>query len=396
MIAVILSPIYVMVHIYLIWRILIWMGTCHKFFKKKSVIIIILLIYTFLSTAILVGFLLPQGPLKHFMSGIGNLWLGTLLYTIIIFTIAFFLKLIYFTLSDIPPHKVYKSKVYKISGFISFFFIAVVTIWGAINARNIHTTKYKININKKTNLAELNIVMVADLHLGYNIGYLEIEKMVKKINNEHPDIVIIAGDIFDNNYDALDSPSKIKKAFKRIKSKYGIYAVYGNHDIDEKTLAGFTFDYNAYKVSDLRMDQLLKDSDINLLRDEYVYIDNSFYLYGRPDYQRLGRNISKRKTPQQITKKMDKTKPIIVIDHQPLELQELQKAGVDLDLSGHTHDGQVFPGNILTSLMWDNSYGLKKYQNFTSIVTSGVGVYGPNMRVGTIAEITSIKVKFAN
>lgn len=396
MIAVILSPVYIMIHIYLIWRILIWMGTCHNFFKKKSVIIILLLIYTFLSTAILVGFLLPQGPLKHFMSGIGNLWLGTLLYTIIIFTIAFFLKLIYFTLSDIPPHKVYKSKVYKISGFISFFFIAVVTIWGAINARNIHTTKYKININKKTNLAELNIVMVADLHLGYNIGYLEIEKMVKKINNEHPDIVIIAGDIFDNNYDALDSPSKIKKAFKRIKSKYGIYAVYGNHDIDEKTLAGFTFDYNAYKVSDLRMDQLLKDSDINLLRDEYVYIDNSFYLYGRPDYQRLGRNISKRKTPQQITKKMDKTKPIIVIDHQPRELQELQKAGVDLDLSGHTHDGQVFPGNILTSLMWDNSYGLKKYQNFTSIVTSGVGVYGPNMRVGTIAEITAIKVKFAN
>ena len=91
---------------------------------------------------------------------------------------------------------------------------------------------------------------------------------------------------------------------------------------------------------------------------------------------------------------MDKKKPIIVIDHQPKELDELSKNGIDLDLSGHTHDGQIFPLNLLVKIAYKNSYGLKKIGNMTSVVTSGVGLYGPNIRVLTKAEITSIKVNF--
>lgn len=82
------------------------------------------------------------------------------------------------------------------------------------------------------------------------------------------------------------------------------------------------------------------------------------------------------------------------MDHQPKQLNELSKAGVDLDLSGHTHDVQIFPINLLVKLVYDNSYGIKKYNNMTSIVTSGIGLYGPNMRVLTKAEITHIKVNF--
>ena len=91
---------------------------------------------------------------------------------------------------------------------------------------------------------------------------------------------------------------------------------------------------------------------------------------------------------------MDKEKPIIVIDHEPNELEELADAGVDMDLCGHTHDGQMFPGNITTSLMWKNSYGYMKIDNMHNIVTSGVGLFGPNMRVGTIAEVVIIDVSF--
>ena len=91
---------------------------------------------------------------------------------------------------------------------------------------------------------------------------------------------------------------------------------------------------------------------------------------------------------------MDLSKPVIVIDHQPKELEELAQAGVDLDLCGHTHDGQVFPGNILVSLMWENSCGYLRKGEMHNIVTSGVGVFGPNMRVGTRSDICSIWVEF--
>ncbi len=396
MIAVILSPLYVALHIYLIWRLFIWLGACYKVFKKKQVVALLLLIYAFFSCAILIGFLLPNGSVKYLISGMGNFWLGILLYTVIIFVINYYLKLIYFKVKNIPLKKRNTTKFYKISGLISIFLIAFVSIYGTLNARNIRITNYKININKKvSNFSNLKIALIADLHIGYNVGYRQIEKMVTKMNRENPDLVIIAGDIFDNDYEAIDNPNKIVNAFRQIKSKYGIYAVYGNHDIDEKTLAGFTFNYTKKKMSDLRMDKMLVDSNIELLRDEYIMLEDEIYIYGRPDYMRLGRGITKRKTPQEITANLDKEKPIILIDHEPRELHELASAKIDLDLSGHTHNGQVFPGTILCRLLWENPYGYQKIDNLHSIVTSGVGLYGPNMRVGTIAEIAMIDVSFA-
>ncbi len=396
MIAVFLSPLYVILHIYLIWRLLIWLGACHKIFKKKQIIFLILLIYAFFSCAILIGFLLPKGKLKYLISGMGNFWLGILLYTIIIFVINYYIKLIYFKVKNIPPKKTRTTKFYKISGIISILLIFFISIYGTLNARNIRTTSYEITINKQVpSFKKLNIVLIADLHIGYNLGSKQIAKMVKKINEQNPDIVVIAGDIFDNDYEAIDNPTKIINSFRQIKSKYGTYAVYGNHDIDEKTLGGFTFDYKKDKISDIRMDQMLEKSNITLLRDEYLLLKDEIYIYGRPDYMRLGRGITKRKTPEEIVANLDKTKPIILIDHEPRELDELASAKVDLDLSGHTHDGQLFPGTILNKIIWKNSYGYKKINEFHSIVTSGVGLYGPNMRVGTIAEIVNIKVNFA-
>ena len=92
---------------------------------------------------------------------------------------------------------------------------------------------------------------------------------------------------------------------------------------------------------------------------------------------------------------MDKNKPIIVLDHQPKELQELADAGVDIDLCGHTHDGQMFPGNLTIKLMWENACGYLQKGKMHNIVTSGVGLFGPNMRVGTKAEICPITIHFA-
>ena len=104
----------------------------------------------------------------------------------------------------------------------------------------------------------------------------------------------------------------------------------------------------------------------------------------------------KRKTPAQLTQKLDKDKTIIVIDHQPKEFQELADAGADLDLCGHTHNGQTFPGNLTIKPMWENPCGISQKDAMTCIVTSGAGVWGPAMRLGTDSEICSIQGNFVS
>lgn len=396
MIAIFLSPIYILINFYIARWLLSWMQACNKHFNKRRIRVLVITIYTFFASALVIGFLLPPSPLERVMKLIGNYWLGVLLYIILTVLIGDAIRLVLKRQKKIPQEYIKAKRTFVIAGTICIIIISSVSIYGAINARIIRTTKYEVTINKKVEkMKNLKIALVADLHMGYNIGTPHIKNMVQKINKKNPDLVVIAGDIFDNEYEALDNPKKIVKALKSIESKYGVYATYGNHDIKEKILAGFTFSKKGEKKeSDIRMDQLLEDANITLLRDEGVLIEDSFYLYGRPDYRRPGRGITIRKTPEEITKELDKSKPIIVADHEPNELEELADAGVDMDLCGHTHDGQIFPGNITTSLMWENSYGYMKKDNMHNIVTSGVGLFGPNMRVGTKAEVVIVDVNF--
>lgn len=395
MLAVLLSPIYVLVQVYIVRWLIRWLSTCRKEFRRFRSRLIISAVYIFFASAMGVGFFLPSGPIKRFFVKIGNYWLGILLHTILVVGAADILHIILKRSKKIDQEKLRSFRVFIISGILCAIGIAALSIWGIMNAGNIHTTRYETVIAKNAGgIKKMKVVLAADLHMGYSIGCDQIHKMVEKINAEEPDLVIFAGDIFDNEYDALEDPEELISIMKGIKSKYGVYACYGNHDIKEKILAGFTFDERKRKESDVRMDEFLERAGITLLRDESVMVADSIYLYGRPDRQRPGRGIQTRKTPEEITSDMDLSKPVFVIDHQPKELKELADAGVDLDLCGHTHDGQMFPGNLTVRMMWENACGYKKKGDMHNIVTSGVGIFGPNMRVGTIAEICSIDVVF--
>ncbi|MET3752245.1 putative MPP superfamily phosphohydrolase [Blautia caecimuris] len=321
---------------------------------------------------------------------ISNYWLGILLYLILAVLMA---DAICFLLFLITKRRL-KCRTAAAGGICAVVVLGL-SAWGAYNARIIQVTPYEITVNKDGGrLENLNVVLAADLHLGYNIGTAHMMQMVDKINEQNADIVVFAGDIFDNEYEALDDPEELIAVLQKIQSKYGVYACYGNHDVEEKILAGFTFGGNKKKESSIQMDEFLERAGIHLLQDEAVLIDDSFYLYGRPDAQRPGRGINMRKTAAELMGELDTEKPVIVIDHEPKELQELADAGVDIDLCGHTHDGQMFPANLITALMWENSYGYLKKDHMHTIVTSGVGLFGPNMRVGTIAEICPITVHF--
>ena len=401
MIAIFIAPFYIALNIYLFWRIKGWVQAYFPKLKGKKGWIVPIVLYAFLASALVIAFFLPQGRFKRGMKLVGNYWLGVLLYMIFFIVIAELGRFLLLHVFRVSKDKICVPRIRRIVGCVCATLIMCISFWGVVNARLVRVTPYDVTINKEARdengqkMDSMKIVLVADLHLGYNIGCSQMKQMVMKVNQQSPDLIVIAGDIFDNEYDALDDPDQLVKIFRQLKSQYGVYAVYGNHDIDEKILAGFTFGRGQKKkVSDPRMDEFVKRAGMKLLRDESVCIDQSFYLYGRPDAEKVGRGISRRKTPKELVNGMDLKKPVIVLDHEPRQLEELNQAGVDIDLCGHTHDGQLFPGNITIHLFWKNPYGYRKVGNAHQIVTSGVGLFGPNMRVGTKAEIVVVNVDF--
>ena len=394
MLAFLLAPFYLLFNLYLFRRIMGWVRAWFPWFRKRKHWAVPAALYAFFALSFVLAFPLPAGRLKRALMLIGNYWLGVLLYLLLAVLLTDGLRLL--LVHGLKLRSLRSARMHRIAGCVCALVILIASIWGVVNARIIHVTPYDVTVDKTVEgMDEMKVVLVADLHLGYNIGEKQMQQMVDRINEQDADLVVIAGDIFDNEWEAVEAPETIAATLRSIRSKYGVYACYGNHDIEEPVLAGFTFRQCEKKESDPRMDEFLKDANITLLRDEGMLIDGKFYLYGRPDAHRPGRGIETRKTPDEITADMDKNKPIIVLDHQPKELQELADAGVDIDLCGHTHDGQMFPGNLTIKLMWENACGYLQKGKMHNIVTSGVGLFGPNMRVGTKAEICPITIHFA-
>ena len=396
MILLIIIPVYISLNLYILHRVHKWLTACSERFHSGKFAVPYIVIYSLLALSLLFAFLLPSSELQVLVKRISNYWLGTFAYILIFIAVADILRLV---LKKIPGkiHDFFFSKVgYVFVGILLTALIGGISAYGIVHSNIVKVKPYEVTIRKNCgDNRDLKVVLVADLHLGYSVGNRQMQRMVKKINDQNADLVVFAGDIFDNEYDAIYEPDRVADLLAGLKSRYGTYACYGNHDIEEPVLAGFTFRQSEKKESDPRMDEFLKNANITLLRDEGTLIDGKFYLYGRPDAHRPGRGIETRKTPDEITADMDKNKPIIVLDHQPKELQELADAGVDVDLCGHTHDGQMFPGNLTIKLMWENACGYLQKGKMHNIVTSGVGLFGPNMRVGTKAEICPITIHFA-
>lgn len=396
MIAIYLSPIYLLLNLYILRWAYLWMGTCHSILRTLGFRLIFAVIYVLLSTSLLTGFLIKNPKSLHRMLKItGNYFLGIFLYTLVIILLADFgrilLKYVF------HASWIHSRTAFTVAGAICALLILLLSACGIFHAKYIKTTSYDVIINKTIpERTSIKVVLLADTHFGYNAGVLHARELVRKINKQKPDLVCIAGDIFDNEYDAIRNPEKLEKTLRGIKSTYGVYACWGNHDLNEEILAGFTFKHKDGDLSDIkdpRMKKFLKNSNIHILEDESILINDQFYVIGRKDASLTEKIHETRKAPAQLTEKLDRDKPIIMIDHQPKELQELADAGVDLDLCGHTHDGQTFPGNFTIKLMWENPCGLLIKDNMTNITTSGAGVWGPAMRIGTDSEICSINIQ---
>ncbi len=394
MAAIFLSPVYLAVNLYVAWRMLLWMRTCSSVFQNPVFQGIFIGIYVIFATSVLTGFLIKKPVrLRRCLKNIGNYFLGIFLYVLMP---VFFLEILgIIGRVFLQWTWVGEKDTLMVGGSLCAALVAGVSLYGVYNARRIRVTPYQIRLEKEIpGKKSLTIVLAADLHLGYNSGERQVKKMVDQINRQNPDLVCIAGDIFDNEFEAVKNPEKIQKTLRQIKASYGVYACWGNHDISEPILAGFTFaGAQGRQLQDERMEQFVKKAGITILNDEIRLIKGSFYLAGRKDLERAKKIEGGRKSAQELLAGADREKPIFVMDHQPKELAELAKAGADLDLCGHTHGGQLFPGNFAIELGWENAYGCLKKDEMYNIVTSGTGIWGPNMRIGTKSEICVIHVE---
>lgn len=396
MIAFIIAPFFIALLTFIIYRSINYLHLYCGKWTKFIVFGFSILLYGGI-VDIVIAFLLPaSSQLKRLLTRIGYNWLGVIIYFFVALVISIVIRNVIWLISN--KDKYNKTIAKNITAVFVVLFTSIMSIYGYNNAHNLHITNYEVSIDKKCNLDELNVVLLADLHIGYNVGLVEIQDMVDKVNSCNPDVVVIAGDVFDNEYEAIEEPDKMIEILRGMNSKYGTYVTYGNHDIQEKILVGFTFNWSkeakAKVQADERMNDFIEQCGFKFLYDDYAIIEDSIYVYGRPDKTKINFGNYERVCVKDVTKDLDKSLPIIVLDHQPAELNELASAGVDLDLCGHTHNGQIWPGTISIKWLWDNAYGIKKINNMTSIVTSGVGLFGPNMRTGCIAEICVINISF--
>ena len=388
MIFLFLLPFYLGVSSYMMFRFFYWMKHCNHRFNWLRFKVPFAVVYLFMALSPVIAFLLPKSAVAIVIRRISTYWIGIMLYSLLYVVLFDLLRLI-------AKHTKLKNTLLFSRGSVISIGSVVVASRGLGDVYK-RQNEYSVTVNKSCGSDKhLKAVLVADLHMGYAIGVDHITNMVEKINQQDADIVIIAGDIFDNSYDGMDDPEGIKAQLRSIKSKYGVYAVYGNHDIDEKILMGFTFDWGGKQLHSEKMTNFMKECNIKLINDESVLINDEFYLVGRRDTDKPGTEDGTRAEISELTKDLDKTKPIFVLSHEPDELQKTADAGADIDFSGHTHDGQLFPGNLTIGLFWENPCGMIKKDNMYSIVTSGVGVYGTFMRVGTDAEICSVDIDFA-
>jgi len=222
--------------------------------------------------------------------------------------------------------------------------------------------------------------MVSDVHLGTIVGPKRLSLLVTEVNRLQPDLLLLPGDILDDHPGSW-SENELVESLTKLKARYGKYAVPGNHEYlggrIEKNIA------------------LLERSGIRVLRDACVLVGNSFYLAGRDE--KMARIISgKARLPlAQLLAGIDRTRPVILMDHQPVDLDEALREGVDLQLSGHTHVGQMFPNRFVTRRVYEIDWGYLQKENLQVVVSSGFGTWGPPIRVGNYPEIVAIDLGFA-
>ena len=347
-----LGNVYVLWHV---WRIL-------PLPSWAKVVVVTLMVFAFL--LLFVGFsrhVHLSMPLATAVYEIGTSWLIILLYLFMAFLLLDIGRWVH-----LVPATFLKNSWSGTFAVTAFMFI--IFLYGNIHYHQKVRQPLMLTTGK-TLSRKMKVVMLSDLHLGYHNRRNEFVKWVDKINEEKADLILVAGDIIDKNIQPLEE-QEMHQEFLRLNAP--VVACLGNHE---------------YYGGESNALLFYKKADITLLRDSVTTVGD-LCIIGRDD-----RSNPKRKTLSELMKGVDSTKYLVALDHQPIQLEEAEQNGIDFQLSGHTHHGQVWPISWITESIYECAFGEWQRGSTRYYVTSGIGIWGGKFRIGTrseyvVAEIT--------
>ena len=341
--------------VYLAWHI--WMILPFSGWWKTAIIVLGVCSFLLLFLSVARKFDTLPLSLAQWSYEIGTSSIMVMLYLVMLFLVLDLGRLM---------HLVSRSLVYHNwqSALAIFVMIFGIFLYGNLHYKN----KVRVPLELKSSKPlprEYRAVMLSDLHLGYHNPRQEFARWVDMINAEKPDFILVAGDIIDGSMRPL-LEEKMAEEFHRLKAP--VYACLGNHE---------------YYAGEPRAQQFYKDAGIHLLIDEAATIDSCIVIVGRDDRT----NMRRKPVKDLVNGLVNVQSPyIIVLDHQPYNLDRSEAAGVDFQLSGHTHRGQVWPISWITDHIYECSWGSHQRGSTQYYVSSGIGIWGGKFRIGTQSE----------
>jgi len=351
---------YLLGNIYVFVRGLQVIGHLSPVFRMIFSIVYVMLALLLVVMIFLRGSKHVPASLGHILFQVGSGWLVFILYMVVF--------LLCFDLIRVFNHSFHY-------GFhISILLTISLLVYGYINYQ--HPIKQVINIPVSKSVPQqdkIKIVAVSDWHLGLGTNMKRLKKDVDRINAEKPDLILIAGDLIDNDVTTVVM-QEMDREINRLHAPMGVYMAPGNHEY----ISGI----------DKSVD-FIKKTTLTILKDSMVTLPCGLQIIGRDDISNRHRMSAKEWAAL-----TDSSKPIILIDHQPNQLADAQLIGADLQVSGHTHNGQFIPITFLTNNLFELGYGYKKSGDTHYYVTSGIALWGPPFRIGTKSEIAVVGVEF--
>jgi len=263
------------------------------------------------------------------------------------------------------------------AGATLLILLVVFFLWGSRNAWSLVVRSHALSIDKSIGTSTpLTVAVASDLHLGNIVGNRHLQRMVKRINEMNPDIILLAGDVLDDSIEPFIR-NNMSKTLQQLKAKHGIYAVLGNHEYYGGSIAQYT--------------ELMKSIGIRVLQDEVVEAAG-VYVAGRKDKTAEAMEAAGRISVPALLENIDHSRPVIMMDHQPTGFDIASKAGVDILLSGHTHRGQIAPNHWITKRLFELDWGYLRKEKLHVVVSSGFGTWGPPIRLASRSEIIKLEV----
>jgi predicted MPP superfamily phosphohydrolase len=308
---------------------------------------------------------------------IGSWWLGAMVYLTLLFLLADLLRGVngLFNITETLKFnwaggkgKTVITVVYALS--------AIILIGGYLSARIPTINRISFDLEKTMPDGRQKVVLVSDIHLGMMISNGRLDKMVELVNRENADLVLLAGDVFDEDLGPVIQ-NNMGDLLKNLRAKHGVFAVLGNHEFYGNAAAAHEY---------------LENHNITVLRDSVAVLPHGIAVIGREDITAERMYDKKRKTLTELLENVDTKNPVIVLDHQPYNLAEVAEYRVDLQVSGHTHNGQMWPFNYITGALFEISKGYGKIKDTHFYVSSGYGTWGPPIRTNSRSEIVVMEI----